>query len=76
MVLLQDFPSGNAENLIFVGWADLQEGLCYTASDFRQPNARVIKNNIFGSRTNETLKTQYITSKLYQKALEKDVTSR
>jgi len=82
-------PSGNAENLVLLGRADLQEGLCYTGSEFRAPKARVInplnaelnpiyhllalleahrilhvskirvKNNIFGSRRNETLETQY-----------------
>jgi len=77
LVLLQNLPSGNAEELVLVGWAELQEGFCYTASDLRVPNARVIKN-IFGSRRNETLETQYtsITSKLYQKALGKEIKSR
>jgi hypothetical protein len=76
LVLLENLPSGNAEKLVFAGWANLKEGLCYTAADFRAPNARVIKNNIFGSRRNETLETQYITSKLYQKALGKETKTR
>lgn len=70
------FASGNAEKLVLVGWADFQEGLCYTASDFRAPIARIIKNNIFRSRRNETLETQYITSKLYQKTIGKEIKSR
>jgi hypothetical protein len=62
-------------NLSLLVGLNFKKGSAYTESDFRAPNERVIGNNIFGSRRNETLETQYITSKLYQKALGKEIKS-